>query len=97
MVPYVPPEPEKPEKEDLGEKLKDKKYKISENSVYDGSRKETALICWLKDGTAITDAILQELYETSVKYQKENVKKQESAGGKNADARWASAQNLTFF
>ena len=76
MVPYVPPKPTEPKEEDLGEELKDKVYKISENVVYDGSKPETALICWLKDGTSISDAILQELYETSLKYRDENAKKQ---------------------
>ena len=79
MVPYVPPEMKEPEEEDLGEELKDKLYKISENAVYDGSKQETALICWLKDGTSISDAILQELYETSLKYREENANKQEEA------------------
>ena len=79
MVPYVPPEMKEPEEEDLGEELKDKLYKISENAVYDGSKQETALICWLKDGTSSSDAILQELYETSLKYREENANKQEEA------------------
>lgn len=78
MVPYVPPEPEEPDPEELGEELTDKLYKISENVVYDGSKQETALICWLKDTTSISDAILQELYETSLKYREENAKKQEA-------------------
>ena len=79
MVPYEPPKPTEPEEPDLGEELKDKLYKISENAVYDGSKKETALICWLKEGTSISDAILQELYETSLKYREENAKKQAEA------------------
>ena len=79
MVPYEPPKPTEPEEPDLGEELKDKLYKISENAVYDGGKKETALICWLKEGTSISDAILQELYETSLKYREENAKKQAEA------------------
>lgn len=78
LVPYVPPEPTEPEEEDLGEELKDKLYKISENVVYDGSKPEAALICWLKDTTPISSGILQELYQTSLKYREENAKKQES-------------------
>ena len=77
MVPYEPMIPAEPEEPDLGEELKDKLYQISENTVYDGGKPETALICWLKDGTSISDAILQELYETSLKYREENAKKQE--------------------
>ncbi|MBQ1170243.1 MAG: HlyD family efflux transporter periplasmic adaptor subunit [Oscillospiraceae bacterium] len=79
MVPYVPPELKEPEEPDLGEELKDKLYKISENVVYDGSKPETALICWLKDGTPVSDAILQDLYKTSLNYQEENAKKQAEA------------------
>lgn len=86
MTPYVSPEPEEPEEEDLGEELKDKLYKISENTVYDGSKQETALICWLKEGTSISDAILQELYETSLKYRKENAKKQEEKDKEESSA-----------
>ena len=58
--------------EDLGEELKDKLYKISENTVYDGSKPETALICWLQEDTAVSDAVLQAVYETSLKYRQEN-------------------------
>lgn len=79
MVPYEPPKPTEPKEEDLGEELKDKLYKISENVVYDGSKPETALICWLKDGTPVSDAILQDLYKTSLNYQEENAKKQAEA------------------
>ena len=74
MVPYNPPGI-KEEEPDLGEELKDKLYKISENEVYDGSKMETALICWLKDGTVINDAILRDLYETALKYQTANANK----------------------
>ena len=74
MVPYNPP-PIKEEEPDLGEELKDQLYKISENEVYDGSKQETALICWLQEGTVINDAILQDLYETALKYQTANAAK----------------------
>ena len=77
LTPYVPPEEKAPEEEDLGEQLKDQLYKISENHVYDGSKPETALICWLKDDTPVSDAILQALYETSLQYREENAQKQE--------------------
>lgn len=76
LVPYVPPKEKEPEKPDLGEQLKNKLYKISENVVYDGSTQEAAMICWLKKGTPISDAILQELYETSMQYQYENMQNQ---------------------
>lgn len=79
LTPYVPSEEKAPEAEELGEQLKDQLYKISENPVYDGSKPETALICWLKDDTAVSDAILQALYETSLQYREENSAKQEEA------------------
>ena len=79
MDPYSPPEETFPEEgeEELGEELKDKLYKISENTVYDGKTQETAMICWLKDDTAVSDAILQDLYQTALKYQLENADKED--------------------
>lgn len=77
LKPYVPAPEKEPEEEDLGEQLKEQLFKISENTVYDGSKGETALICWLRDDTAVSDAILQQLYETSLKYREENAAKQE--------------------
>ena len=94
MVPYVPPEPEEPDPEELGEELTDKLYKISENVVYDGSKQETALICWLKDTTSISDAILQELYETSLKYREENAKNQAAAGTQPENTESSSASEV---
>lgn len=76
MVPYVPPELEESEEEtDLGEELTEP-YKIfplaeDDEKVYTGKSKETALICWLKDGMPITDDLLQKLYETAKAYQLE--------------------------
>ena len=92
MTPYVPPEPEEPKEEELGEELKSL-YQISENKVYDGSKKETALICWLKDTTSISDAILQELYETSLKYRAENAKNREEAKKQPEEQESSSASN----
>jgi len=80
LVPYTPPGETDPEEEDvdLGEELKDQLYKISENAVYDGKTQETALVCWLRNDTAISDALLQELYEISLKYRQENADKEET-------------------
>ena len=82
MVPYVPPEPGKPEEEDLGEELTES-YKISslkgeDTNYYNGKTPETAIICWLKDTTPVTDALLQELFETAQKYQAETPQKPET-------------------
>ena len=74
MTPYVPPGM-KEEEEDLGEELKEQSYRISDNQVYDGKTKETALICWLRDDISLTDSILRDLYETALKFQTENAKK----------------------
>lgn len=75
MVPYEPPKPTEPEEVDLGIEL-EKQYFISprvgeDKNAYDGASKETALICWLKDGTSISDAIFEELYKTAKQYQAE--------------------------
>ena len=84
LEPYMPAPEKEPEKEDLGEQLKeDEPYRISEaigndKKVYDGSKKEKALICWLKEDTAVSDAILQKLYETSQTYQQQNALQEES-------------------
>ena len=86
MEPYNPPGIFDQEEPDLGEELKDKLYKISENEVYDGSKQETALICWLKDGTVINDAILRDLYETALKYQTENAQKPKPEEEKQEDS-----------
>ena len=73
LKPYVPPEPPKPAEEDPGEELT-APYKISslkgeDANYYNGKSQETAIICWLKDTTSITDAILLDLYQTAVEYQ----------------------------
>lgn len=77
MVPFVPPEPDDPEEEkpDLGEELKEP-YKISprvgeDQKPYAGRDQATAIICWLKDTTPITDDLLRDLFETAQKYQAE--------------------------
>lgn len=84
MVPYVPPELKEPEEEDLGEELKDS-HKISDRigqdkKIYDGKTKETALICWLKEGSSITDAILEELHQKATDYQSVSTPDLETAG-----------------
>ena len=84
MVPFVPPELKEPEEEDLGEALQDKLYKISENPVYDGTKPEKALICWLKEGTPISDAILKALYDTSLEYQQKNEEQKEVSSNASA-------------
>ena len=86
LEPYIPPEEKEPDKEDLGKELKEQLYEISENTVYDGAKPETALICWLKADTPVSDAILQELYETSLEYRKKNAEKQEETQKEESSA-----------
>ena len=80
MVPYEPPKPTEPEKPDPEAALKDA-YKISEKigndkiTVYDGKTKETALICWLKNTTPVTDDLLKKLWQTAENYQKNGSQK----------------------
>ena len=93
MVPYVPAgETEtEPEEEDLGEALQDQLYRVSENTAYDGSKAETAMICWIREDTAVSDAILQILYETSLEYRKENADQQGEDTQEDAEQETSSA------
>ena len=77
MVPYEPSgdEEEEEEEPDLGEELV-AAYEISprvgeDQKAYAGRDQATAIICWLKDTTPITDELLQDLFETAQKYQEE--------------------------
>lgn len=76
MRPMVIPQPdEDPEEdEDLGEKLT-AAYFISEDTDYDGSSAELALICWLNSATAVDDALLEELRLKAEEYQTVNAEK----------------------
>ena len=73
MRPMVIPQPsDKPEEDvDLGDLLTDPYY-ISENTEYDGSTAEKALICWLHSGTAIADSIFEELLLKALEYRELN-------------------------
>ena len=94
MEPYNPPGIFDEEDTDLGEELKDKLYKISENQVYDGSTQEKALICWLKDGTVINDAILRDLYETALKYQTDNARNPQPEEDQQEDSSASAVPDL---
>ena len=80
MRPMVIPQPdEDPEEdEDLGEKLTEA-YRISEDSDYDGSSADLALICWLNSATAVDDALLEELRLKAEEYQTINAEKEPEA------------------
>ena len=79
MRPMVIPKPsEKPDEEvDLGELLT-QAYKISENTDFDGSTPEKALICWLNSASPISEEILDALIVTAGEYQTINLEKQQA-------------------
>ena len=60
MKPMVIPTVQETPDKDLGTAL-GAKYKISGNRNYDGSKKSLALICWISEGQAVTDELLEEL------------------------------------
>ena len=77
MVPYVPPKPTEPDEEDLGKELT-QPYVISNETgedakIYDGTSKEKAIICWIKDVSSITDEMLKALLKAADSYQDGNV------------------------
>lgn len=76
MKPMVIPQPsdDPEENEDLGEKLTEAFY-ISENTDYDGSSAELALVCWLNSATAVDDALLEALRLKAEEYQNINAEK----------------------
>ena len=90
MVPYEPPKPTEPKEEELGDELKDT-YKISDRigknkEIYDGKTKESAVICWLKEGNSITDAILNVLFHTAKDYQNASVQDPEVDLGQDPES-----------
>ena len=78
MKPMVIPQPsEDPDEEvDLGELLTEP-FRISENTDYDGSKGELALICWLHSGQSVTEEVLAAVTEKALEYQSVNAEKQE--------------------
>ena len=78
MRPMVIPQPsDKPDEEvDLGDLLTET-YKISENTDYDGSTAEKAIICWLHSGSSIEEDILDALMAAALEYQAINAEKEQ--------------------
>ena len=73
LVPATEPEESPEETEpDLGAQLVSA-YQISKDVNFDGTTKETALICWLKDTTGIDDALLHQIWQKAAEYQTLNV------------------------
>lgn len=73
-TPSVPPDEEE---SDQGAELTGS-YRISTQHKYDGSSKDKALICWVKDITVVDDALLRELEQKAKEYQVANVQPPET-------------------
>ena len=67
MKPMVITEPKPEEEENLGVALTDP-YRISPSSEFDGSAKELALICWLREDTQMEDSLFAALLDASTRY-----------------------------
>ena len=72
LKPSVTPPSEPEPEEDLGVALTDP-YKISTQTAFDGSSKELALICWLKNSTNMDDLLMDALLAASTQYREKNV------------------------
>jgi len=71
MKPMVIPKVEENTDENLGTAL-DGNYKISGKRDYDGSKQSLSLICWVKDGYAVTGELLEELRLKAEEFQTAN-------------------------
>lgn len=74
MVIPTPSEDEEPD-ENLGTALKGD-YQISTQSKYDGSSREKALICWVRDSKNVDDAVLEAVRQQAEVFQQENAEKE---------------------
>lgn len=70
----VPTQPETPEETEpnLGIMLTDP-YQLSDQSAYDGSSPEKAMICWIREGVEITDELLEAVRLKSEEFRAQNV------------------------
>ena len=86
MKPMVIPKPsEKPEEDaNLGVALTDP-YKISDQSKYDGSTKEKALICWLHSDTSINDDVFRAVLEQAIAFQTLNAETEDPSSSGSSD------------
>lgn len=63
---------------DTGERLQGD-YQLSHDRAYDGSSKDTSLICWLNTGASIHDAVLEEIRVKAELYQNLNAEEEWNA------------------
>ena len=68
MKPMVIPKPQETEDENLGTALKDN-YLIFANRNCDGSNQNRPMICWIKDGYAVNQELLEELRAYAEQFQ----------------------------
>ena len=85
MKPMVIPQVEEETDKDLGTKLKGD-YRISKTKKYDGSSKSKPLICWVKDGLYIDDALLEAVRVKAEDFQNYNAKKEPAKKPSSASA-----------
>lgn len=71
VIPDFSDEPETPEDVDLGVQLT-QAYRISEQTAFDGSAPELALVCWLSSDTAVDEALFLTIWDTAESYQLKN-------------------------
>lgn len=84
MVPMVIPEETEPEQNparpDLGTALKGS-HKIYASTRYSGMSPETAMICWLKQDAVVSNDLLEQLRQQSVRYRGTQIRTASSASG----------------
>ena len=85
MKPMVIPQVQEETDKDQGTKLKGD-YQISKTKKYDGSAKSKPLICWIKDGRNIEDALLEELRVKAEEFQNYNAEKEPAKKPSSASA-----------
>ena len=77
MKPMSTPKPTTPPEEETNQGIAlSGDYQISQNKAYDGSSKDKALICWLRDSAPVEDSILEALRQAAEQYQRENLPEQ---------------------
>lgn len=69
VIPVFEPEEEDP---DLGTALP-VAYQISTQPEYDGSTRDKALVCWIREETELTDAIFEAVRQAAVEFQTRNL------------------------
>ena len=86
MKPMVIPQPsDEEEDENLGTALTEP-YRISNQSKYDGSSADKALICWLATNTSVSNEIFDALLAQAELFQNENAAKEDDSSSSSSEA-----------